>query len=193
MDEPLNYARSVHRVASMIKLYKFEADKVSYWEAWEADGEIIFHRGVLGDRGETRKVALKRNESSNISIAGEANKYRAEGYRELKEDEQHMVFVQYKVDGFGTPEDLEKRHEVEALLNECLGWTGNGNCDGGDIGSGTMNVCSLVVNPYLACEAIVEELRENSFLEGAVIAIEWADSFEVLYPENYDKEFAYWY
>jgi hypothetical protein len=78
-------------------------------------------------------------------------------------------------------------------LNECLGWTGNGNCDGGDIGSGTMNVWSLVVNPYLAAEAILDELRKNDFLEGVVIAIERQDSFEVLYPENYDREFAYWY
>jgi hypothetical protein len=122
-----------------------------------------------------------------------ASEYRAEGYRELREDEEHTVLIQYQVNGWGTSEDLDKRHEIENLLNEVLGWTGNGNCDGGDIGSGTMNVCSLVVSPYLASQTIVEELRKNNLLEGAVIAIEREESFEVLYPENYDKEFAYWY
>ena len=185
--------RSPHRVASMVKLYKFEANKVSYWEAWEAEGEIVFHWGVLGEKGEVRNIRLKRNGSSNMSIPDEADRHRAEGYRELKEGEEHTLLVQYQIDGWGTPEDLDKRHAVEELLNECLGWTGNGNCDGGDIGSGTMNVCSLVVDPYLASHTIIAELRENNLLEGAVIAIEREDSFEVLYPDKFDKEFSYWY
>ena len=177
----------------MVKLYKFESNKVLYWEAWEADGEIIFHWGELGDRGKFQSIPLKSNESSKNLIAHEANEHRTEGYRELREGEEHTVLIQYQVNGWGTAEDLDKRHEIENLLNEVLGWTGNGNCDGGDIGSGTMNVCSLVVNPYLASQTIVEELRKNNLLEGAVIAIEREESFEVLYPENYDKEFAYWY
>ena len=177
----------------MVKLYKFEGNKVLYWEAWEANGEIILHWGDLGERGKSRSIPLKGNESSKQFIAHEANKYRAEGYRKLQEGEEHIVLVQYQVDGWGTPEDLDRRYIIENLLNEVLGWTGNGNCDGGDIGSGTMNVCSLVVNPYLASRSIVEELRKNNLLEGAVIALERENSFEVLYPENYDKEFAYWY
>jgi hypothetical protein len=175
------------------KLYKFESDKVSYWEAWEADGEITIHWGELGDRGVIRITPLKRGQSAKELIEQEAKKYRAEGYHELKEGEEVTLLVQYEVNGWGTAEDLEKRHAVENLLNEGLGWTGNGNCDGGDIGSGTMNVCSLVVNPYLASNTIIEELRKNSLLEGAVIAIEREDSFEVLYPENFEKEFSYWY
>ncbi|HEX8457728.1 MAG TPA: hypothetical protein VF656_10565 [Pyrinomonadaceae bacterium] len=177
----------------METLYKFESDQASYWEAWEDDGEIIIHWGQLGERGETRIIALQRGHSAKKFIAQEAKKYRADGYRELREDEEVTLLVQYRLDNWGTSEDLDIRHTVENLLNECLGWTGNGKCDGGDIGSGTMNVCSIVVNPYLAAQTIVEELRKNNFLEGVVIAIEREDSFKVLYPENYDKEFAYWY
>jgi hypothetical protein len=180
-------------ISLMETLYKFEGDKVSYWEAWEAEGQIIIHWGELGDRGESHTLAMKQGQSAKKFIAQEAKKYRAEGYRKLKEDEEVTVLVQYQVDGWGTPEDLDKRHAVEDRLNECLGWTGNGRCDGGDIGSGTMNVCSLVVNPYLAGQTIVEELRKNNMLEGAVIAIEREDSFEVLYPGDYGKEFSYWY
>lgn len=149
--------------------------------------------GDVGDRGESRTVSLKRNQSSEDVIAREADKYRAEGYRELQDGEEYTVLIQYRVDGWGTAEDLDKRHEIEQLLNEVLGWTGNGNCDGGDIGSGTMNVCCLVVNPYLASQAIVEELRKSNHLEGAVIALEREDSFEVLHPQAHDTKFAYWY
>jgi hypothetical protein len=55
----------------MVKLYKFESNKVLYWEAWEADGEIIFHWGDLGDRGNFQSTPLKRNESSKKVIAHE--------------------------------------------------------------------------------------------------------------------------
>lgn len=184
----------VTRATSMVKLYKFiENNKALYWEAWEADGEVVLHSGDLGERGESQSVPLKRDESSEKLIEREANKYRADGYRELQEGEEYTVIVQYRVEGWGTPEDLAKRHTIEDLFNEVLGWTGNGNCDGGDIGSGTLNIFCPVVNPYLASQAMVEELRKNGFLEGAVIAIDRDDSFEVLYPENHDEEFAYWY
>jgi len=147
----------------------------------------------LGERGQSQIIPLTAGELAESRIAQEAKKYHGEGYRRLKEGEPVTVLVQYEFDGWGTPADLDKRHEMEGTLNECLGWTGNGHCDGGDIGSGTINVCLLVVNPYLAARTIVEELRRTNLIEGAVIAIEHESSFEVLYPTDYQKEFAYWY
>ena len=43
----------------METLYKFEGDKVSYWEAWETGGEITIHWGELGDRGEAQTLPSK--------------------------------------------------------------------------------------------------------------------------------------
>lgn len=177
----------------MLKLYKFEGSRVLYWEAWEHDGEVVLHWGETGEPGESQTIPLKHKQSSKKLIATEATKYRTEGYRELRDGEEHTVLVQYKIDGWGTPEDLDKRHAIEEMLNEVLGWTGNGLCDGGDIGSGTMNVCCLVIDPYLASQAIVEELSDHNLLEGALIALELEESFEVLYPENHNTPFAYWY
>ena len=67
-------------------------------------------------------------------------------------------------DPSGDEADLEKCHTVEHILNNRLGWTGNGHCDGGDIGSGTINVFSCVVDPYIAKETIVAGLNENNLL-----------------------------
>jgi len=45
--------------------------------------------------------------------------------------------VECKIEGFGTVSDLDKRHKLEGVLNELLGWTGLGHVDGSSIGSGT--------------------------------------------------------
>lgn len=175
----------------MITLYKFNDHEVLYWQAWEDGTEIIAHWGEVGDRGETQVFPAQRGENAEQTMTREAGKYRHEGYRELAEDDEIVFIVRYQIDGMGTPDDLGKRYSVENLLDECLGWTGNGRCDGGDIGSGAMSVCSVVVNPYLAAKTIVEELRGRGWLEGAVMAVEREESFEVLYPENHGGQFHY--
>lgn len=55
----------------------------------------------------------------------------------------HVLLVEYVVEGMGAEADLEKRHELEDILNESLGWSGLGHCDGGSIGSGTMEVAVM--------------------------------------------------
>jgi hypothetical protein len=64
----------------------------------------------------------------------------------------------------GTTADLDKRHKLEAKLNETLGWTGLGMCDGGSIGSGTMEVC-LVVDFALAKSVIETDLQGTEFAD----------------------------
>jgi len=46
-----------------------------------------------------------------------------------------------------------------------LGWTGNGRCDDGDIGSGEMSLFADVVDPYLAVTTILEEFRNKNATE----------------------------
>ena len=82
------------------------------------------------------------------------------------------------------------RHGVEDILNECLGWTGNGHCDGGDIGSGTINAYSFVVDPYLAKDSIVNALKKHAIMAGAIIAIQRGEDYEVVWPEDFDGKFS---
>jgi hypothetical protein len=48
-------------------------------------------------------------------------------------------------------------------MNETLGWTGLGNCDGGSTGSETMEVCCFVVDFKTAKRVIEEDLSESKF------------------------------
>ncbi len=73
-----------------------------------------------------------------------------QGYRPFEEEDHATLLIEYAVEGMGTENDVEKRHRLEAHMNETLGWTGLGMCDGGSIGSGTMEVCSYVVDFYIS-------------------------------------------
>lgn len=71
-------------------------------------------------------------------------------------------------------------------MNECLGWTGSGSCEGGDIGSGTVNIFNYVLDIDKATKTIIEELKNNNFLEGVKIGYLNSEDEEyiALYPEG---------
>lgn len=57
-------------------------------------------------------------------------------------------------------------------MNETLGWTGLGSCDGGSMGSGTMEVCNLVVDFERAQKVIRADLAETEFANYSRIYLE---------------------
>jgi hypothetical protein len=65
----------------------------------------------------------------------------------------------------GSAADLGKRHALEDRLNEVLGWVGLGQCEGGNIGYGTMEVCCLVVDFELARSMIEADLAGSAFAD----------------------------
>ena len=111
------------------------------------------------------------------------------------DDEEQRLIVQYRIEGHGRDTDHDKRVAVENLLGEFLEDADLGYCDGGDIGSGTMNVfCEVAAeNAVTACKAIVAKL-ETAAIEGVVIAFlddedEDAEP-NVLYPEGFAGTFS---
>src|SRR5262249_34494343 len=116
----------------MLKLYKRGRNGVRYWEAWSLFGTVVVHEGKLGERGKERFRAPAEDQSAEQFIEEAARKPRAKGYVEIPRQERRQVVVQYRLETWGTPEDLEKARQVENLLNGCLGWSGNGRCTGHD-------------------------------------------------------------
>ena len=88
-----------------------------------------------------------------------------EGYAEFDDEKLSFLEIEYKIDGFGTEEDLDKRHRLESELDEILGWTGLGHTDGGSIGSGTMEAACLVVDFDIAKKVIEKKLRNTEFAD----------------------------
>jgi hypothetical protein len=147
----------------MFPLYKrLPSGNHAYYEAWAHEGKIYEHRGEAGTEGETRELPMKSRDGA-AELTEMLDEARREGFEEFDPEEERRLIIEYPVDGMGKPRDVEQLGRLEYRLNEILGWTGLGRCDGNSIGSGTMEVCCFVVDFGLARSVVAEGLAGTRF------------------------------
>jgi hypothetical protein len=148
----------------MLKLYRLSNSTKEYWETWDnEDGSHTVHWGELGNRGQTKIVKSTLFTEAESAIQKEIDGLVQCGFGPIELERHFTLLIEYAVDGMGTTEDIEKRHRLEDRMNETLGWTGLGFCDGGSIGSGSMEVCNFVVDFNLAKSVIEAALTGTEF------------------------------
>jgi len=147
----------------MLKLYKFTDGAKSYWETWDHNGVHTVHWGTLGTRGSSREVRSLFFKKAADTIQKEIDQRTTEGFQPIESDEHATLLGEFAVDGMATSNDLDKRHRLQERMDETLGWTGLGHCDGGSIGSGTMEVCCIVVDFDIAKRVIEDDLKGTEF------------------------------
>ena len=148
----------------MLKLYKLIDNQLNYWETWDKDEKTaIVHWGIVGQRGQYKEVKNKLFSNFRKIIQKEIDNKLKEGYTEFNEEKIVLLEIEYAIDGLGTDEDLDKQHRLEEYLDEILGQTGLGQCDGGSIGSGTMEVGCMVVDLDIARKVIEDNLKNTEF------------------------------
>ncbi|MDF7815911.1 hypothetical protein [Hymenobacter sp. YC55] len=148
----------------MLKLYKRTDTSFYYWETWEESKKTaVIHWGVVGEHGQDKEVKSKTPSGFREQIQQEINQLLEDGYEPVERDKHYLLLIEFVVEGMGTAEDLAKRARLQARLDETLGWTGLGHCDGGSIGSGSMDVCCFVVDFAVAKQVIEDDLRETEF------------------------------
>ena len=177
---PRSFARKSHvvrnkRRLSMHKLYKRIKGILHYHEAWAHGARVTEHWGIVGERGETTEHKRNKKVSEEKDVEHVLSKPIAEGFEPIDVDDHAILLIEYPVEGMGSTKDLEKRNALENRMNETLGWTGLGNCDGGSIGSGTMEVCCFVVDFEIAKRIIEEDLKNTKFANYARIYDERID------------------
>lgn len=157
----------------MTKLYRLAADSKEYWETWDnEDGTHIVHWGVLGTQGQSKTIKNRLFRKAEKIINEEAEAFKALGFREIDDDDLSILIIEFPVNDMGDTDDLDKRHKLENRMNETLGWTGLGHCDGGSIGSGSMEVCCMVVDFEVAKTAISADLQRTEFANFSRIYLE---------------------
>jgi predicted DNA-binding WGR domain protein len=150
----------------MTKLYKRLPDgSLAYHEAWTDEHELTEHWGRVGTTGESKEHPLSKRSKRAEEMARILAPARAQGFAEIDEADHATLLVELRIDGMGTRSDLKKRTRLEDRLNELLGWTGLGHCDGGSIGSGTMEVCCQVVDFELGKRVIEKDLAGTEFAD----------------------------
>jgi len=160
----------------MEKLYLRKAGKITaYHEAWVDGSRIIEHWGPLGARGKTRQHRRDKKLTGKQHLKKILKVPLAAGYRPVDLDDHAILLIEYSIKGMGSGKDLDKRHALEARMNETLGWTGLGHCDGGSIGSGTMDVCCFVVDFDVAKRVIEKDLKRTKFADYSRIFDERAE------------------
>lgn len=147
----------------MVKLYRFSDQGSEYWETWEENpGVQRVHWGKLGTKGDVKVVKSSFLQSVERKIQMEIAEMVSQGFRPVPLEEHAILIIEY---GMGSNSDLSKRHQLEDRMNETLGWTGLGACDGGSIGGGTMEVCNFVVDFDLAERVVKADLVGTDFAD----------------------------
>lgn len=167
----------------MIKLIKATANNVYYWEIWQTNVNLVIHEGTVGNVGHQSQINIEISQQPQ-KMSDLAQQVIVKGYKIVSIDDLTDIVIQYQIDGFGAEHDLNKRIQIQHLMDQCLGWTGNGHCDGGDIGSGTMNIFCYVIAVEKAVATVKAELEKYGYLNGAVIAIEKEDEYIAVYPQG---------
>ncbi|HDR7794967.1 TPA: hypothetical protein QCY19_003625 [Bacillus luti] len=170
----------------MIKLIKQEKDKMLYWEVWKEDKKtLIVHYGCVGDTGEMYEIELYPFQRAEKEMKVLADEELAEGFKKIDEEELIEFVLQYDYTEDQLEEVLEKRNQVEEVMDEALGWSGNGYCDGGDIGSGTINIFTFVIDVDKALQTTLNELENEQLLDGVKIAyVNDEEDYIQVYPSE---------
>lgn len=172
----------------LIKLYKTENDTLNYWEIWDTDTGLFIHYGRVGNIGENKVMQVKPSKLKTIADQQIQQKIK-EGYFQVEDDQLNELIIQFKE--YESAEDLAFREAIQNIINQNLGWTGNGHSTDADIGNGTMNIFVNVVDPFIACDSIHKTINEKGIARDFLIALKKQSGFEVLYPKNFVGVFTY--
>lgn len=170
----------------MTKLHKIDGAGHYYWEGWIVDEKVVFHLGTVGETGQRQTVNAGSELQANDILKHEIATAEANGFRKIDNGEMFRIVLNYHLNSWGSEEDLETRHYLEDLCDQSLGWTGNGHCDGGDIGSNRMNIWSFVLDVPAAIKTLSTELQIHGLVDGALLAMydDTTNSYLAIWPDT---------
>lgn len=142
----------------MYKIYKRDGEQMFYHEVWEENGVVIEHFGEVGEVGETQKHEIPGDSDEDKVMESLMRPVVTKGFEEFDDEDLIRLKVEIERTGKGDDADLKRRHELEDRLDDLLGETGVGHCDGGEFSDDSLVAWCFVVNELTATEVIESEL-----------------------------------
>src|SRR5262249_28753264 len=137
--------------------------------------------GIVGERGSVSLLDCAGKNPATL-MRSLALAKRRKGFEPLREADMSGLEVRLASEEWPTVEELRDRHLLEDRISQALGWTGNGWCDGGDSGSGSLTIFCQVVEAERAVATVVEVLTEAGCSERATVVSFTDDEPTVLFP-----------
>ncbi|MGB0579082.1 MAG: hypothetical protein ACPGVU_05205 [Limisphaerales bacterium] len=144
----------------MYKLIKRNDDDFLYHEVWEEDGMVVEHFGEVGDPGERRVHPIPPDSDEDQVMESILRPVAAKGFGEVEDEELIRVHVEQARSPQGDDTDLDKWHQLEDQLDDLLGETGLGHCNGGEVSADSVVVYIFVVDAAIAGEVVANALDE---------------------------------
>ena len=171
----------------MIQLTKQNGSDTLYQTIYTEERLIVQHQGIVGEwvRAEdVREIRVSRFKRLGVQILQLIEKFERQGYRELNETDYRELIVQFSYEKDQEETALERRYMMEEVVNDGLLHTGNGYCEGGDIGSGTTNIFYHVLDVEAAIALIFEKMKARDVQDEPKIAVQEGETYAVLYPQG---------
>ncbi len=175
-----------------MKLYKQSGSKLLYWESWAVDHTVTTHIGVVGFSGKIKEYKLSEKKDPEEYIERLAKRPRRKGYAEIALEDHWTLTIQQKMTGDDIS-DLDHRNGLIDDLDNLLGWIGAGHVDGGDIGSGTINIYAFVLDPNRIGNDLISWLKQTGELSKSTVAFNDPDETvpaTVIWPPDFEGEFS---
>jgi len=142
----------------MYKLYK-RGDALEFHEVWEEDGIVVERFGEVGEAGEVRTHAIPPGVDEDQVMEALLRPVATRGFEEIDARDLIRLHVELGRSGQGEAVDLKRRHKLEDHLDDLLGETGLGHCDGGEFAPDSMAAFCFVVDERIAREVIESEME----------------------------------
>lgn len=156
----------------MIRMIKAVNGQLLFWEVWqEFNKQVFIQKGIVGSTGEKEEMRVKLFQRAEKVMKDLADEKAREGYKYHNEQDLFELIIRYNYDeNQEWEETLEVKDEVEYILNEGLGNTGNGACFEGSLEAGRVSIVNYVVDVEKAINTINEEFLKTGSIKGVELS-----------------------
>jgi hypothetical protein len=157
-----------------VTMIKKEQGKPPYFIHLSAsDRRLHIEEGYVGKKPKYTKYKIFDQFTDQTALKKVEKQLLSDGFEQFEHDHYHTITIRYDLatGGFGTEEDLERRHHIEDLLGEKLRRTNNGDCTGGEIGNGEFIIFCDVIDQDAALKTIQRALKRSGFIGNVKVSI----------------------